>query len=60
MFRLPTVKKIEVAITGEQKIHPTVGYRVWEGTAKASEDIVALSVIENEQRYPRIKAIGMS
>lgn len=55
MFKLPTVKKTEVTITGEQMTHPTVGYRLWEGVVEASEDIVALSMIENEQHYSWVR-----
>jgi hypothetical protein len=55
MFRLPTVKKIDVTIIGEQKTHPTVGYRLWQGIAESSEDIVALALIENEQRYSWVR-----
>lgn len=51
MFELPTVKKIEVNVSGGQETHPTAGYRLWRGMAVAPEPIVAMAIIENNERY---------
>ncbi|MHC4301247.1 MAG: hypothetical protein ACYS7Y_28595 [Planctomycetota bacterium] len=56
MFLLPTVKKIEVNVSGGQETHPTAGYRRWSGMAVAAEPIVALAIIENDECYSWVRS----
>jgi hypothetical protein len=56
MFELPTVKKIEVNVTGGQETHPTAGYRRWRGMAVAAEPITALAIIENNRQYSWVRS----
>jgi hypothetical protein len=56
MFQLPTVKRIDVNVTGGQETHPTAGYRRWAGNATSSEPIVALAIIETDEHYSWVRS----
>ncbi|MHC4211754.1 MAG: hypothetical protein ACYSWP_00140 [Planctomycetota bacterium] len=53
---MPTVKMIEVNVSGGQETHPTAGYRRWSGMAVAAEPIVALAMIENDECYSWVRS----